>query len=231
MIAGWVVTYGTNEEELERRLRAKYGKEISQVEEKQQQMSDFYMATIKNPGSNEEQERRLQQVLRGGRGDLKKPHDSIDRKYYGTEEGKEKQQQYAADMAAHQEEERKKLKRIRKKLKELKKRREAGEDVGDSDDDGGEAEEAAARTRQIVAATGAVALTAAAAAAAADSGESKPFYKKIVRKKKKDKKSAQEEAPQADKSAPSVEMKQVLTLTAVAGTAALIGFVLGGSRR
>jgi len=230
MIAGWVVTYGTNEEELERRLRAKYGKEISQVEEKQQQMSDFYMATIKNPGSNEEQERRLQQVLRGGRGDLKKPHDSIDRKYYGTEEGKEKQQQYAADMAAHQEEERKKLKRIRKKLKELKKRREAGEDVGDSDDDS-EAEEAAARTRQIVAATGAVALTAAAAAAAADSGESKPFYKKIVRKKKKDKKSAQEEAPQADKSAPSVEMKQVLTLTAVAGTAALIGFVLGGSRR
>jgi hypothetical protein len=48
LIAGWAVTYGTDEEALERKLRENYGNEINQVEGRKAAMSQVYQSLIKN---------------------------------------------------------------------------------------------------------------------------------------------------------------------------------------
>jgi hypothetical protein len=217
---------------LEEKLRAKYGNEINLVESKKHQMSELYMAAIKNPGSNEEQEKRLQQVLRGGKGDQKR-HHAIDTKYYGTEEGLEMQKKNAEEMHEHQEEERKKMKKIKKRLKKLRKlREEQGEGEGDASSE--EEEELEEELKKYKKRKKAAAAAGAAYAAAVGSAKPDPDRVNLdeppllVRKKakSKDKKKKNEE-----KVSSGIDLHQVATLTAVAGAAALIGFLVGGGSR
>ena len=230
--AGWVVTYGTDEEALERKIREKYGTEIRQVEGKKQAMSDIYMAAL-NPGSNVEQERRFDQVLRGGRGEVKRNHDSVDKKYYGTEEGKENQLKAAERMATHQEEERERAKRIKKRLKKLRKQQQQAEG-GETSDSESESETTTYSSDKKKAAAATVAALALASAGATSeskaekAGDTNPFKKvnaklKALKNKNKKKEKKQEVG--------GIHLSQVATLTAVAGTAALVGFLVGGGSR
>ena len=241
--AGWVVTYGQDEEALERKLRDKYGKEIKEVESRRAQMSEVYKATIKNPGSNAQQEERLQQLLRGGKGEVKR-HHAIDRKYYGTEEGLERQKLNEEQMQAHQEAEKAKMKKIKKKLKKLKKKKkkQAEEGEEDSSTDSESEDNSATRTRKIVGATGAVALASAVASSttstdaeqqtdnsqpSSDSSVIKSSSSSSKKKKKKRKKDKDASTPKSS----TLDTNQIVTLTAVAGVAALVGFLVGGGSR
>lgn len=219
--AGYAVTYGQDEEALEKTLRSKYGKEINQVEGKREQMGNLYMAAIKNPGSNPEQEKRLQQVLYGGKGDVKR-HYAIDQKYYGTEEGRTLQLQTQQEWQQAQEEERKKMKKLKKKLKK-KKKKEAGEEGEASTDSESETEDTTTKKRKKKAAAAGAAFAAAVAAGKVGKVSAE---EKAAQKLKSKEKSRKEE-----KKVSSVDLSQIATLTAVAGAAALVGFVVGGGSR
>mmetsp|Transcript_8095 Transcript_8095/g.11970 ORF Transcript_8095/g.11970 Transcript_8095/m.11970 type:complete len:220 (+) Transcript_8095:48-707(+) len=74
-----------SDEEFEVMLREKYSDNIQKSRNQRNDMIQFFDG-IKNPGSNEEMERKIQEVLRGGRGSTKR-HYAVDEKLYGTEEG------------------------------------------------------------------------------------------------------------------------------------------------
>ncbi|CAB9529462.1 expressed unknown protein [Seminavis robusta] len=253
--AGWVVTYGHDEEALERKLRDKYGKEIKEVESRRQQMSEVYMAAIKNPGSDAAQEERLKQLLRGGKGDVKR-HHAIDRKYYGTEEGLEKQRiTIEEQMQQHQEAEKAKMKKVKKKLKKLKKKKKAEEEAAaaaasssDTTTDS-ETESVSGTSKQKAAAGGIAAALASVASyttstnteqqtdnnAPQNKSQSAPSEETTVVKStassKKEKKKRKKMDKEAASSSSSIDRNQIATLTAVAGVAALVGFLVGGGSR
>lgn len=216
--AGWVVTYGQNEEALEQTLRSKYGKEIRDIESKREKMSEVYLAAIKNPGSDPRQDERLRQVLRGGRGDVKRQH-AIDPQYYGTEEGLEKQRLNQEEIKIHQEEERQRRKRAQKRLKKKKKEAQEGQEEGDKSESESQAEGTTTSTN-----TKKKAAAAALAAVKEADGQLANKIQSIVDSSSK----GEEHQKRKDL---SVHMSQIATLTAVAGAAALIGFLVGGGSR
>jgi hypothetical protein len=88
----WVATYWKRnhqtDEEFEQVLKEKHSSKIQGNRDKKQDMVNFF-AAMKDPSANPEQERKMNEVLYGGKGD-KKRHYAVDEKLYGTEEGLEK---------------------------------------------------------------------------------------------------------------------------------------------
>ena len=226
------MTYGQDEEKLERTLREKYGNEIRQVEHKRTAMGDMYTASIKDIANHPEQQQRLDQVLKGGRGTLKR-HHAIDPQYYGTQIGKEQQLLAVDRMAEHQEEERKRAKRVKKNLKKLRKQQKQQQEEGGTSSDSSDGESDISSEKKAAAALGAVALVSAAVADASrttnDTNSTKnPFQKVNQKVKEKALKKKQKKQKEATTSSRSIDLTQVATLTAVAGAAALVGFLVGG---
>lgn len=87
-------------------------------------MVNFFQA-MKDPKVNPEQDRKMMQVLHGGRGDIKR-HYAVDEKLYGTEEGVMKKKE--AEEVLLQDAEGKKKKKL-KKNKKRKKEKATEEDV------------------------------------------------------------------------------------------------------
>jgi hypothetical protein len=230
--AGWVVTYGSNEEALEATLRSKYGKEIRETESKREKMSEVYMSAIKKPGSDPLQEERLQQLLRGGRGEVKR--HQYDPKYYGTEEGLEKQRLTEEEIKLHQEEERKRMKRAKKRLKKKKKEAQEGAEAGENLETESEAEATttsnSSKKKAAAAALAAVALASTASSSPTTQAE-KEVDGKLAKKIQSRVKSSSKEEKMEKRKDLSMDMSHIATLTAVAGAAALIGFLVGGGSR
>ena len=74
-----------SDEEFEEMLRQNYSNNIEGSKAKRQEMSIFLQG-IKNPNSNADTERKMAEVLKGGRGEAKR-HYAVDENLYGTEEG------------------------------------------------------------------------------------------------------------------------------------------------
>ena len=84
-------------------------------QDKKDDMVKFF-AAMKDPSSNPDQEKKMREVLYGGRGE-KKRHYAVDENLYGTLEGVEKRK-----MAEEEQEQKQKLKNIDKKKKKRKKK-------------------------------------------------------------------------------------------------------------
>eukprot|EP00584_Thalassiosira_punctigera_P024768 CAMPEP_0172555138 /NCGR_PEP_ID=MMETSP1067-20121228/58120_1 /TAXON_ID=265564 ORGANISM="Thalassiosira punctigera, Strain Tpunct2005C2" /NCGR_SAMPLE_ID=MMETSP1067 /ASSEMBLY_ACC=CAM_ASM_000444 /LENGTH=181 /DNA_ID=CAMNT_0013343647 /DNA_START=100 /DNA_END=645 /DNA_ORIENTATION=- len=78
-----------SDEEHEEELRKKYSHIIEQSRDKQAQMTTF-LQNMKDPHSD--QQKQMNQILLGGRGQKKRLH-AVDEKIYGTEEGAKLQQE------------------------------------------------------------------------------------------------------------------------------------------
>lgn len=94
-------------------MEENYTKNIKGNREKKQDMVNFF-AAMKDPSANPEQDRKMKEVLYGGRGE-KKRHYAVDESLYGTEEGLEKRK-------LAEEEGKKKADKKRKKKKKKKKK-------------------------------------------------------------------------------------------------------------
>lgn len=79
-----------SDEEHEAELRKKYAHHIEASKEKHATMSQFLQG-MQDP-NNKEQQARMAEVLRGGRGGQKRLH-AVDDKMYGSEEGARRQMQ------------------------------------------------------------------------------------------------------------------------------------------
>ena len=79
-----------SDEEHEAELRKKYAHHIEASKEKHATMSQFLQG-MQDP-NNKEQQARMAEVLRGGRGGQKRLH-AVDNKMYGSEEGARRQMQ------------------------------------------------------------------------------------------------------------------------------------------
>ena len=79
-----------SDEEHEAELRKKYAHHIDASKEKHATMSQFLQG-MQDP-NNKEQQARMAEVLRGGRGGQKRLH-AVDNKMYGSEEGARRQMQ------------------------------------------------------------------------------------------------------------------------------------------
>lgn len=93
-----------SDEEMEEELRKNYSHNIENNRDKHQQMNAF-LQSMKDP--NSEQQKKMSEVLLGGRGQQKR-HYAVDETIYGTEEGAKLQQEA-------QEKAKKKKKRKKKK--------------------------------------------------------------------------------------------------------------------
>ncbi|KAL7541889.1 hypothetical protein ACHAXR_011334 [Thalassiosira sp. AJA248-18] len=129
------------DEEFEEELRKNYSHTIDTSRDKHAQMNTF-LQNIKDP--NSEQQKQMQQVLLGGRGQQKRLY-AVNEDIYGTEEG-----------AKLQQEAQQKAKKGRRK----KKKKKAGGDLEQSDLENGQD---SSRVRQSVAAVAVVGVLAAGA--------------------------------------------------------------------
>ena len=66
-------------------LRKNYSNNIEGSKAKRQEFSTFLQG-IKDPNSNADTEKKMEEVLRGGRGETKR-HYAVNKELYGTEEG------------------------------------------------------------------------------------------------------------------------------------------------
>jgi hypothetical protein len=147
------------DEEIEKLLEENYTKNIEGNRNKKQDMVNFF-AAMKDPSANPEQERKMNEVLYGGKGEMKRPRQAL----YGAEEGIEKKK--LAD-----EEGKKKAEKRKKKKKKKKKKDVDADSVGDETlkmkevDQGlkGSGSAGFAMEKQSVAAVGAVGVLALAA--------------------------------------------------------------------
>jgi len=147
------------DEEIEKVLEENYTKNIQGNREKKQEMVNFF-AAMKDPAANPEQDKKMKEVLYGGRGE-KKRHYAVDESLYGTEEGLEKRKLAEEDG---------KKKVVKKKKKKKKKKKDVDSD-GDEKvkmkevDEGLEESGSAgfAMEKKSVAAVGAVGVLALAA--------------------------------------------------------------------
>ena len=98
-----------SDEEIEKVLKENYTKNIQGNRDKKADMVNFFAAMKEQ--NNPEQEKKMQEVLYGGRGDIKR-HYAVDESLYGTEKGVE------GRMIAEKENEKKLKKRKKKKKKE-----------------------------------------------------------------------------------------------------------------
>jgi hypothetical protein len=119
------------QDELEEKIRARYGDRVQEATTKNQAMADFYQQAILNAESGT-QDDRLKQVLYGGKGEKKRFH-AIDKELYGTPQGVEEKKKVEEELA--QEKERKRERRRRRK--EQRKAAQAAE--GESTDESGTA--------------------------------------------------------------------------------------------
>ena len=97
-----------SDEEIEKVLKENYTKNIQGNRDKKADMVKFFAAMKEQ--NNPEQEKKMQEVLYGGRGDIKR-HYAVDESLYGTEKGVE------GRMIAEKENEKKLKKRKKKKKK------------------------------------------------------------------------------------------------------------------
>jgi len=97
-----------SDEEIEKVLKENYTKNIQGNRDKKADMVNFFAAMKEQ--NNPEQEKKMQEVLYGGRGDIKR-HYAVDESLYGTEKGVE------GRMIAEKENEKKLKKRKKKKKK------------------------------------------------------------------------------------------------------------------
>jgi hypothetical protein len=119
--------------ELEEKIRSRYGDKVQVATTKNQAMADFYQQAILNAESGT-QDDRLKQVLYGGKGEKKRFH-AIDKELYGTHQGVEEKKKVEKELALERER-RRERRRIRKE-----KRKAAlaaavaaeGESTGESD--------------------------------------------------------------------------------------------------
>ena len=74
-----------SDEEFEEMLRKNYSNNIEGSKAKRQEFSTFLQG-IKDPNSNADTEKKMEEVLRGGRGETKR-HYAVNKELYGTEEG------------------------------------------------------------------------------------------------------------------------------------------------
>lgn len=81
-------------------------------------MVKFFQA-MKNPNTDPNHDVKLQEVLKGGRGD-KKRHFAVDKKLYGTEEGVQKRKE--AEEEVEKKQEKKKAMKKKKKVKNKRKK-------------------------------------------------------------------------------------------------------------
>jgi hypothetical protein len=107
----YAVKYGPTDEVLEERIRERY--DIAGVHQKNEAMRDFFLKA--EQGIEDD---RLQQVLHGGKTDLKRQH-AVDKELYGTEKGLVVKQQTEEELQAMAEEKkrRRELRRQRRKEK------------------------------------------------------------------------------------------------------------------
>lgn len=104
-----------SEEELERKLMKNHAAKIEGNRQKNKQMVSFFQA-MKDPNKNSEQEARMSEVLRGGKGSIKR-HYPVDETLYGTKEGLAKREDAQEDQERGKKD-RKKRKGKKKKSKE-----------------------------------------------------------------------------------------------------------------
>ena len=115
-----------------------------------------FFAAMKDPSANPEQERKMNEVLYGGKGEMKRPRQSL----YGTEEGLEKRK------LAEEEGKKKAEKKKKKKKKKKDVDSDGDETVKTKEVDQGLKESGSAgfaMEKQSVAAVGAVGVLALAA--------------------------------------------------------------------
>mmetsp|Transcript_17601 Transcript_17601/g.36666 ORF Transcript_17601/g.36666 Transcript_17601/m.36666 type:complete len:185 (-) Transcript_17601:101-655(-) len=93
------------DEEFEKELQKNYSQNIKNSREKHESMTKFLQG-IKE--QNKDQELKMAEILRGGKGQQKRLH-SVDEKIYGTEEGAELQSE--AQESSHDNKSKKKKKR------------------------------------------------------------------------------------------------------------------------
>lgn len=98
-----------SDEEIEKVLEENYTKNIQVNRDKKQDMVKFF-AAMKDPTANRDQEKKMMEVLYGGKGE-KKRHYAVDESLYGTEEGLEQRK------LAEKEHKKKSKKRKRKRKK------------------------------------------------------------------------------------------------------------------
>jgi hypothetical protein len=84
-----------SDQELEEILKENYSTKIQGNRDKKEQMVKFF-AAMKDPSANPEQEKKMQEVLYGGKGDIKR-HYAVDEKLYGTQEGVETRRKIAEE--------------------------------------------------------------------------------------------------------------------------------------
>ena len=147
------------DEEIEKLLEENYTKNIEGNREKKQDMVNFF-AAMKDPSANPEQERKMNEVLYGGKGEMKRPRQSL----YGTEEGLEKRK--LAEEEGKKKAEKKKKKKKKMKKKDLDSDGDGDETVKMKEVDQGLKESGSAvfaMEKQSVAAVGAVGVLALAA--------------------------------------------------------------------
>ncbi|KAL3790627.1 hypothetical protein ACHAW5_004194 [Stephanodiscus triporus] len=114
------------DEEFEEKLRQNYSQNIDNSRDKHAQMNAF-LQSMKDP--NSDQQKKMNEVLMGGRGGQKRLY-SVDETLYGTEEG-------AKLALAAQEEAKKKAEKKRKKKKRESKASDEGSVDGMSSSTGG----------------------------------------------------------------------------------------------
>lgn len=103
----------TDEEQLEHKLRQRYGKEIREASDKNKQMADHFARVIYNPDAATDAQ--LNALLMAGRGDQKRLH-GVDERLYGTSEGTLEKQ------------------RVEEELKTKKKKKKKPKKTGDAEE-------------------------------------------------------------------------------------------------
>ena len=110
-------------------------------------MVKFFQA-MKDPNDHPEQDKKMMQVLHGGRGDIKR-HYAVDEKLYGTEEGvvkkKEAEEVLLQDVGEKQKKKLKKKKRKRKKVKATEEDSSAKENISEEKHEDGTKTDAGAQ--------------------------------------------------------------------------------------
>lgn len=105
------------QEELEAKIRERYGDKVKDVAKKNEAMSEFYQQAIVNAESGA-QDDRLMQVLYAGKGEKKRFHP-IDKELYGTSQGLEERKRVEEELALEKERRRERRQQRKKKRKAL----------------------------------------------------------------------------------------------------------------
>lgn len=189
-----------SEEEFEEVLKEHYGSKIQQSKARRDDMVKVFQG-IKDPGSNDEIDRKMAEVLRGGRGEAKR-HYAVDSKLYGTEEGVIERQRSEEERKKREERRKKKLRE--KKLREKKDLRSDKGTVKEKDD------------------------LARSTAGAVEAGEREE--ETAMKQAPESSRGDGEKSLSQQGSDGSIDTKFVMTVTSVGVLAAAVGFFVGGKR-